>query len=67
MPYLSNTVSSECISSMLASLEESGCMFSGSLAAAAPHTNDSNGSQAVLEVDITGDNPAEEDRQCPSL
>jgi hypothetical protein len=52
---------------MLAPLDESSCTFSCSLEAAAPHKNDSNGSQAVCEVDITGDNPSsEEDCQCPS-
>lgn len=62
--YLSNTLSFECISSMLTSLEESGCTFLSSSTADAPHKNDSHGSLAALEVDIAGDNPVENDCQC---
>lgn len=62
--YLSNTLSFECISSMLTSLEESGCTFSHSSTADGPHKNDSHGSLAALEV--VGDNPVEKDCQCPS-
>lgn len=62
--YLTNTLSFECSSSMLTSLEESGCTFLSSSTADAPHKNDSHGSLAALEVDIAGDNPVENDCQC---
>lgn len=64
--YLSNTLSFECTSSTLISLEESGSTFSDSSTADAPYKNDSHGSRDVLEVDIPGDNPAEKDCQCTS-